>query len=157
QLLQRWKDNGGFVAKGGGVVFSSQMEGPVIHLSNIRVCEWDGRFESDRTTNAPPQSDFALLINRDKVMGDVHSGRAGKLHVRTPQTNLEIPMQRVSQLVLGKANTPPTSSGPWEVRAHVAGGGTVAFQLDRWGQDQVAGTSATFGHLALNPQSIRQL
>ena len=157
QLLQRWKDSSGFVAKGGGVVFSSQMEGPVIRLSNIRVSEWDGRLESDRSTNAPSQSDFALLINRDKVIGDVQSVRSGRLRVKTSQTSLDIPMQRVSQLVLGRTNAPPSPSSPWEVRAHVAGGGTVAFQLDKWGQDQVAGTSSTFGHLALNPQSIRQL
>ncbi len=157
QLLQRWRDSGGFVAKGGGVVFSSQMEGPLIRISNIRVAEWDGRFENERATDAPLQSDFALLINRDRVIGDVQSVREGKLRITTPQTSLEIPMQRVTQLVLGRTNSPPSNSSPWVVRAHVAGGGTVAFQLDQWRLDQVSGTSATFGRLALNPQSIRQL
>ncbi|MCI0536494.1 MAG: hypothetical protein L0Z50_14835 [Verrucomicrobiales bacterium] len=157
QLLQRWKDSGGFVAKGGGVVFSSQMEGPVLRISNLRVAEWDGRFDSDGLTNGPSKRDLAFLINRDKVIGDVQSVRDGKLQIKTPQTNLEIPMQRVSQLVLGTTNAPPSPASPWEVRAHVAGGGTVAFELAQWGQEQVSGTSSTFGQLALNPQSIRQL
>jgi hypothetical protein len=33
----------------------------------------------------------------------------------------------------------------------------VAFDLENWGQNQVAGTSATFGPMALNPESIRQV
>jgi hypothetical protein len=36
-LVQRWKDNGGFVAKGTGVVFFSQLDGPTMKISNIKV------------------------------------------------------------------------------------------------------------------------
>ena len=74
-----------------------------------------------------------------------------------PQTTLEVPMQRVSQIVLGRTNASANAFGPWEVRAHVAGGGTVAFELEKWAPDEVSGTSAVFGRLALAPQSIRQL
>ncbi len=157
QLAHRWKDASGFVGKGGGVVFSSQMDGPVIRLSNIRVSEWDGRVEMAKATNAVPVGDMAFLANRDKVIGTLKSARDGKLAFSTPQADLAIPMQRVTQLVLGRTNELPVKTGPWEVRAHVAGGGIVAFQLDRWGEQEVAGTSPTFGKLALDPRSIRQL
>lgn len=157
KLVQRWKDAGGFVAKGGGVVFSSQMEGPKIRVSDIRVAEWDGRFETDRGTNAPPDKDVAFLVNRDSVMGELLSVRDGKARFKTAQASLEIPMKRLNDLALGRTNAPVPVTGPWEVRAHVAGGGAVAFQLDQWGPEKVMGTSATFGRIALNPGSIRRL
>ena len=157
RLVHRWRDSVGFVAKGSGVVFSSQMEGPQLRVSNIRAAEWDGRFETDRATNAPPAADFVTFANRDRVSGQLKSVSDGKLVFAAAQTPLEIPMQRVSQIVLGRTNAPMAKTSPWEVRAHVSGGGTVAFRLDRWERERVSGTSATFGQLALNPQSIRQL
>ena len=71
RLVQRWKDSRGFVSSGGGIVFYSQVEAPSLKLSNIKVSEWDGRFEPEISTNAPVNEDVGFLANNDKVTGKV--------------------------------------------------------------------------------------
>jgi hypothetical protein len=156
-LVSRWKDPGGFAAKGSGIVFSSQMEGSPIKISNIKVSEWDGAFEPRNMTNAPTKDDLVFLANRDKVTGALQGIRDGKVTFTIPQTTLDIPMQRVTQIFFGQQETNAPVQQPWEIRVNVAGGGTVAFQLEKWGGEQVSGKSANFGQMALNPQSIRQI
>ncbi len=156
-VVSRWKDQAGFAAKGSGIVFSSQMEGPAIKISNMKVSEWDGAFEPRNMTNAPAKDDLVFLANRDKVVGSLQSIRDGKLTFAVSQTTLDIPMQRVTQIVFEQPETNAPVQIPWEIRAHVAGGGTVSFHLEKWGAEQVLGKSVNFGQMALNPQSIRQI
>lgn len=156
-LVNRWKDPAGFVGKGSGIVFSSQSEGPTIKLSNFKVAEWDGAFEPRSMTNAVPKDDLVYLANRDKVSGTLQNIRDGKLTFAIPQTTLEIPMQRVTQIFFGQQTSNSLARVPWEIRANVAGGGSVAFQLEEWADAQVLGKSAIFGQMALNPKSIRQI
>jgi hypothetical protein len=157
ELIYRWKDPSGFVAKGSGIVFSSQMDGSSVKLSNIKASEWDGTLEPRATTNAPVTGDLVYLANRDKVNGNLKSIRDGKVTFAIPETSLEIPLERVTQIVLNQPNPKARAIEPWEIRVDVSGGGTVAFQLDTWGENRVSGTSANFGNLAVHPQSIRQI
>jgi hypothetical protein len=157
ELVYRWKDPSGFVAKGSGIVFSSQMDGPAVRLSNIKASEWDGTWEPRALTNAPLSADLVYLANRDKVSGNLKSIRDGKITFAIPQTNLDIPLERVTQIVLNQPDPKPRVSEPWEIRVDVSGGGTVGFQLDKWSGDRVTGTSANFGAMTVNPQSIRQI
>lgn len=157
ELVHRWKDPAGFVAKGTGIVFSSQLEGPSIKISNVRVSEWDGSFEPRNATNGPPKTDLVFLANRDKVAGRVKSIHEGKLAVTIPQTTLEIPISRITQIFLQQAGGTAPAQKPWEIRVDVSGGGTVAFELDKWTAGKVSGQSANFGALSVNPQSIRQV
>lgn len=156
-VINRWKDQAGFVGKGSGMVFSSQMESSSVKISNIKVSEWDGAFEPRAVTNAPPKDDLVYLANRDKVVGTLQTIQDGKLTLAIPQTTLDIPMQRVTQILFGPHSTNAPAQKPWEIRVNVAGGGTVAFELEKWGEEQVAGRSVNFGQVALNPHSIRQI
>lgn len=156
-LVQRWKDNAGFVAKGPGVVFYSQMEGPALKLGNIKVSEWDGRAEPEPMTNLPPNEDVVFLANRDKVVGKIEGLQGGKLSVLTKQLPLTIPLDRVTQILLAQKQPEKEVLKPWEVRAWFRGGETVSFSLDTWNGQQVAGTSSNFGAVSFKPNAIRQL
>jgi hypothetical protein len=158
KLVQRWKDNsqGGFVAKGGGIVFFSQVEARSLKLSNIRVAEWDGRFEPDGMTNLPPDQDVVFLANRDKVFGKVLALEQTKATVEARQAKLDIPLERVTQIRFAKADA-ETNTLPNEVRASFPGGESVVFNMEKWNGTEVKGTSRTFGPLTFDPKGIREL
>src|SRR5262249_34495897 len=126
KFIQRWKDSnaGGFVAKGTGIVFFSQVEPRSLKLSNIRVAEWDGRFEPDSVTNSPPDMDVIYLANRDKVMGKVDALAEEKASISTKQAKLDIPLSRVTQIRFSREGG-QTNSTPDELRASFPGGETV--------------------------------
>lgn len=158
KFIQRWKDNsqGGFVGKGGGIVFFSQVEARSLRLSNIRVTEWDGRFEPDAMTNAPVDLDVVFLANRDKVFGKLVALQETKASVETKQTKLDIPLERITQIRFARADA-ETNTLPEEVRATFPGGESVVFKLDQWAAGQVRGTSRTFGKLHFDPKNFRQV
>ena len=158
KFVQRWKDNsqGGFVAKGGGIVFFSQVEARSLKLSNIRVAEWDGRFEPDSMTNLPPDQDVVFLANRDKVFGKVLALEETKATVEARQAKLDIPLERVTQIRFAKADA-ETNTLPNEVRASFPGGESVVFNMEKWNGTEVKGTSRTFGPLTFDPKGIREL
>jgi hypothetical protein len=158
KFIQRWKDTsqGGFVAKGGGIVFFSQVEARSLRLSNIRVTEWDGRFEPDASTNAPTDMDVVYLANRDKVFGKVVNLEETKATVETKQTKLDIPLERVTQIRFAKSES-ATNMLPNEVRATFPGGESVVFKLEQWSPSEVRGTSRTFGPLSFDPKNFRQV
>ena len=158
KFVQRWKDSspGGFVAKGGGIVFFSQVEARSLKLSNIRVAEWDGRFEPEGMTNIPPGMDVVFLANKDKVFGKVLSIEETKATVEAKQAKLDIPLERVTQIRFSKRDS-ETNTAPGEVRATFPGGESVVFTMEKWDAREVKGTSRTFGPLAFDPENIRQV
>jgi hypothetical protein len=156
-FVQRWRDPTGFVAKGTGFVFFSQVEPKGLKLSNIRVAEWDGRFEPDVLANLPATQDVVLLANRDKVVGEIASIGDGKMTMLVKSNALDIPLNRITQL---RFKTPPTAlppDNPWLVRATFPGGESVMFSLENWNADKVIGRSKIFGDVSFQPKNIRLL
>jgi hypothetical protein len=157
QFIQRWRDASGFVAKGGGIVFYSQVEPRGLKLSNIRVAEWEGRFEPETLTNVPPTSDVVFLANKDRVIGEFQKIEEGKLTIKAKQTTLDIPLSRVTQIRFADSKSSASQTNPWDVRASFPGGETVGFELVKWDAEQVTGKSPVFGSVAFKPRTIRQL
>ena len=156
-LVHRWKDPGGFVAKGSGVVFSSQMDGPTLKISNVHVSEWEGAFDIQESPEEAIKEDLVYLANTDRVSGIVEEISEGKLRIAARQTKLGIPLSRVTQVFFARERPEEVEVSPWEIRVDVAGGGTVAFDLDEWNEGRVSGHSANFGPMAFKPESIRQI
>ena len=157
EFIQKWKDTTGFVAEGSGIVFFSQSEPRAMKLSDIRVAEWDGRYEPELLTNAPPDVDIVFLANRDKVMGQVNSLSDATLNVETRQGPLEIPVERITQVYFRADGTAPEFLIPQPVRMIFPGGEKLGLSLDRWAGGQVAGTSSLFGPVSFDSERIRQL
>ena len=42
KLVRKWRDTNGFAATGSGMAFFSQLNGPIVRVSNLRVSAWDG-------------------------------------------------------------------------------------------------------------------
>jgi hypothetical protein len=169
-LVQRWKDTRGFVSNGTGVVFYSQVESPTLKLSNIKLSEWDGRFEPEVTSTNKLTDDVVFLANKDKVVGKVKGLGENKLLVQTrtldaaaseKSTNearvLQIPLSRVTEIYFANTQETPDKQSPWAVRASFPGGETISFLLDKWTAGEVTGMSGNFGPVAFNPRAIRFL
>ncbi|HYE31757.1 MAG TPA: hypothetical protein VEH27_10030 [Methylomirabilota bacterium] len=155
QLLQKWKDQNGFVAKGTGLVFFSQMDGPSVKVSNIKVSEWDGRFENEGVTET--KDDVLYLANRDKVVGNLMGVADGKVKFKASDTELQIPLERVTQIVFAPGATNQAPTAPWEVRAHFSAGETVALNLEHWDGKQFLGKSRNFGQVSFKPEAVREI
>jgi len=155
--VHRWKDAAGFIGKGKGMTFFSQMDGGAIRISNIKVAEWDGRYETPEGEDADLRQDLVRLANKDRVQGTIRSIQDGRLKVSTAQGDLEVPTPRVTQIVLGHTNALAAVKHPWDVRAFFAGGGSVSFQLSGWSRNLVEGMSRSLGQVKLKPENIRQI
>lgn len=157
QLVQRWKDNLGFAPRGSGIVFFSQVEPRALRLSNIRVAEWEGRYEPDVNANVPSTNDVVFLANKDRVTGEFVGVAGDKISVKTRSGTLDIPMARVTQIRFAEQPESKTAEVPWEVRASFPGGESIGFQLEKWTAEQVVGKSDIFGPVQFKPETIRQL
>ncbi len=153
----RWKDNSGFVAKGGGIVFYSQTDGPELKLSNMRLTALDGRYEPEIGTNSPATNDVVFLANRDRVTGKIEGIHEGKIKVLSRTTHLEIPVERVVQMVLAKSQAAPVVQSPWMVRAKLAGGENLMLDIHQLQSGQLRGFNANFGKIEVDTGSLRQL
>lgn len=157
ELVQRWKDQAGFVAKGSGILFYPQLDGPTLRISNLRVSEWDARLDAEEMASPSDREDVAFLVNQDKVSGTLRGVRDGKLAFATAQSSLDIPMERVTQVFLATPQSQAAPPGPWSVRAHFARGGSLSFRIEKWGRQEIVAQSSHFGLVRLDPRSIRQL
>jgi hypothetical protein len=156
-LAKRWKDEGGFSATGGGVLFAQTgMAGATIKLSNFKISQWQGRYEPEASAVAT-NVDVVRFINHDQAAGKITAINGGKVTLAMADTLLQIPLQRVTQINFAAAPVPAAARGPWEVRAHFPRGGNLSFQLEKWDDKEVSGRSAIFGSLAFQPGQIRQL
>lgn len=156
-LVQRWSDDIGGSGQGTGITLYSQMDGPVVKISNLIIAQGTGQLENLEETKAPVKEDIVHFANHDKAVGTLHGIREGQLWFAVPQAQFQVPLPRVTQIVFRDAAIQEAPRGPWEVRAYLAGGGALSFLLDKWDETSVSGTSAVFGRLAFSPRSIRQL
>jgi hypothetical protein len=156
-LAKRWKDENGFTANGGGILFQQDwMTGATVQLSHIKVSQWQGRYEPE-TTFVATNVDVLRFINHDQAGGKIAAIKDGKLSLAMGETLLQIPLPRVTQINFAASPAPAPPRGPWEVRARFPGGGSLSFQLQKWSDKEVSGRSAIFGSLAFQPGQIRQL
>lgn len=157
-VVQRWRDNAGWVANGSGLVFFSQVEPRGLRISNIRVAEWDGRFDAEMLSTAPKEMDVLLLANRDKVFGRIEKIEEGKIHVESRQTKLTVPIQRVNYIRFREDEPlPQPERAPWMVRASFPGGEGISFELSKWEGGVVTGKSPLFGDVTFGSSSVRSL
>ena len=158
EVIGTWKDSRGFVAKGQGISFSSQVSRSTFSISRVLVTEWDGLFESDFEVDAEKESDGLLLINRDQPIGVVKDIQDGKLNFNLRnRLDVKIPLERIKQIQLHQSEPRDESFEPEDVRVQVSGGGSLSFALSKWTKSAIEGVSETFGPVSFDPDSIRQV
>jgi hypothetical protein len=157
-LAKTWKDCS-FQGSGTGVLFQQQpsiFANATLKLSHLKISQWEGRSEPE--TFAPALTNDAIhFVNHDRAVGNIESIQDGQAKLNLAGTVLDIPLARVTQIEFAEAKALAESPGPWQVRAHFPGGGSVSFQLEKWDDKVVSGRSAIFGSLAFQPGAIREM
>jgi hypothetical protein len=155
EFIQEWRDPAGFIAQGTGLTFYSQLTDANFRISDIRVSEWDGNFEENVSPLA--EADFATLVNKDQVTGQLEGIHNQKLNIVTPQTRLSIPLERVSQLLLAENESKPAAPAPETVRGLLNPSGSVSFKIEGWDDEKVIGHSPNFGPLTFDPKWFHEI
>jgi hypothetical protein len=156
-LAKRWKDQNGFSATGGGLLFQQMGgAGAAVKLSNFKISQWQGGCEPE-TSAVMTNVDVIRFINHDQAAGKIAGINGGKVTLALGETLLQIPLQRVTQINFAATPVAAAPRDPWEVRACFPYGGSLSFQLEKWSGKEVSGRSAIFGPLAFQPGQIRQL
>ena len=161
-LAKTWKDCS-FAGGGTGILFrqslfmqSGGFGGATLQLGRLRISQWEGRGEP-LTASSATNTDAIHFVNHDRAAGKIESFQNGKARLALAGTTLDIPLERVTRMEFAQAATPAESPGPWHVRAHFPGGGSLSFQLQKYDDQGVSGQSAIFGSLAFHPGAIREL
>jgi hypothetical protein len=157
KLIRKWRDTNGFAATGSGMAFFSQLNGPIVRVSHLRVSAWDGRSDPVQFDSSDHAEDMVFLKNRDEVPGKLKSMDGRTVVINSLGTDLTIPLERITRVALTKPEAKPEAKRPWEVRAHFAGGAAVSFDLKQWEGGTLSGRSRNFGPVAFDAQYIRRL
>lgn len=156
-LVKQWKDDDGFSVTGGCMILEQTVPNSSARISNMRISSWEGRHEPE-TTSGATNLDVLHFVNHDSASGKIHEIRDGKVSVDLAPGLLTIPVERLAQIDFASVtNTLAEPPGPSTVRAFFPGGGSLSFQLEKWGDNLVQGHSAIFGRLAFQPNGIREL
>ena len=157
KLVRKWRDTNGFAATGSGMAFFSQLNGPIVRVSNLRVSAWDGHSDPVQLALNDGSEDMVFLKNRDEVPGKLKSMNDQTVVINSLGADLTIPLDRITRVALTKPETKPEAKRPWEVRAHFAGGAAVSFDLQQWEGSTLTGRSRNFGPVTFDSQYIRRL
>ncbi len=156
-LVKTWKDCS-FAGGGTGVLFMQNVmfSTSTLKISHVKISQWEDRGEPE-SMDVGTNLDAVHFVNHDRGAGKIEGIKDGKVKLSLSGTSLDIPLDRITQIEFAQTNAPADSPGPWAVRAHFPGGGSISFQLKSWDSKTVAGQSAVFGALAFQPDAIREL
>jgi hypothetical protein len=155
-LIRQWTDPEGFGGEGTGIRLVHQGQG-MVRLTNLRAAEWDGRFEEPAPARTDGRTDLILLVNSDRVAGELKSIQNGKLALRLGAQSLDVPLERVSQIELASHSQVRDPGEARAVRAWFARRGSVTFSLERWDERGAAAASPAFGRATFDPRAFSRL
>ncbi len=182
ELLEMWED--GDVDRdelGKGFHIVSQDSSP-LRISNIELSAWDGYVDEVPNRNARFQRgdfgdgfDFAgeemetepekevapegrmVLRNGDSIAGEVTGITDEQITLKTSFTEVTFPVSRLKNIVLKPADmeTPKRMAG--DVRATLADGSELVFQLNGVEGDELLGFSQNFGHARFKRDAFKRI
>ena len=119
KVIRKWTDSDGFAGEGTGIRIVHQGRGAV-RIANLRIEEWDGRFQEPPTHPIGSESDLVKLINNDRMEGTVTGISDGKLQVKTLEGEFPVPLERVKQIEPATIKTSLTMPLKKRVIAHLS-------------------------------------
>ncbi len=155
-LVKQWTDRGDFAGSGTGLLFYQQGQG-LVKVGNMRVTTWDGKFEETTGKTAKSKDDLVRLVNNDKISGTLKSIKDGKMNFETAFAPLSVPLDRIDQIDLAGEKAEKATSGANDVRVVFGDRGSVTFQLERWDDQQVTGSSLNFGKARFSPAAFSSI
>ena len=183
ELIDIWEDaevkKNGF---GKGFHIVSQ-EASQLRISNIEVTSWDGYVEdlADRQQRLRDQAlrggfDFGngenlgeateedaieegrmILRNGDNIDGEVTRINGEEITIKTPLSEVAIPIARLKNLVLKKADMETPKRYKGDVRATLADGSKLVFRLDGVEGDSLVVFSQNFGNGKFDRNAFKRI
>lgn len=156
KLVKRWIDQGGFAGEGSGIRLVHQGQG-ALRFSNLKIREWDGRFESPPTNR--PQAKLDLLTNRtgDKLVGTVVSSLDERIQFKIGETITEIPFDQIEKIEIGGLPDAIRPVRDGEVNATLIGGGNLQFKMHTIEGNQITAESEVYGPVNMHLSMFERL
>lgn len=155
EVVRQWTDSNGFAGEGKGIVLQPQAMGGM-RFSNIRVSHWNGSVP-DTESKPDPAQDHLDFINRDTVSGALLSIADGKAKVKSSYGDVDVPLDRISQVTLSQDKLERARRNKEDIRALFSGTTAVTFDLDRMDNGRLSGTSENFGAISVPLAALRQV
>ncbi len=182
EFVDLWEDDD--VEKprlGKGFHIVSQDSSP-LRISNLSVTGWDGyigelpnRQDRFRNRNFGAELDFGdeeapggeeaavadenrmILRNGDTIDGEVTSVSNERITIKTKFSEVEIPVERLKNVVLKSADMETPKRNKGDVRATLADGTKLVFRLDSVEKGVLEGFSQNFGTARFNRDAFRKI
>lgn len=177
-LLEIWQDPDFKNAKlGKGLHFIS--DGSSYRLSRIHVAEWDGEVDEPMPARMgmrrfprafgqePPQQPALTeetntagrmkLANGDSIEGKVTAIREGKVTLESPMGTFTLPVERLRSIALPPSPREVAYRENGDVRAWLADGATIVFDLKACDDQTITGSSQNFGTVTFRRDAFQRL
>lgn len=116
----------------------------------------DGEEETPEKEEAVPEGRM-VLRNGDTIEGEVSGINGDEITLKTPLSEVKIPIQRLKNLILKKADmeTPKLYAG--DIRATLADGSRIVFRLERVEGEALVGFSQNFGEARFQRSAFKRI
>jgi hypothetical protein len=154
KLVQQWIDDNANRNQGTYVSLACQMPG--LSISKIRIGPWNGILP---VTDDLPASDedSIIFVNQDRVTGKVESFAQNKISLKTAQTPMTIPMERVALIQFGTKTRAMARRRNGDARCQFVDGSSIVMQIQSLNNESLAGKSENFGQATFKRPTVVQL
>lgn len=153
-----WNDPQGIESGGNGILFSTYSPNAELRISRMNVATWQGEYVQRESIDGDEDSDRIFLINGDTAQGQLGAIRENMMTFETPIAPFQIPLDRVTQILLAGNEPPPgTDHVNSLIRTRFHGGGALSFQLVKWDSKDVIGIHPFTGDVRFDPASIQEI
>lgn len=157
RVVRECVDSGDFAGTGNGLQFQNTSGQSLLSISGIAISVWDGTLPRARNESEVLKEDAVKLVNGDKVSGDLRSIAAGKVKVKTPFGELDVPLERVEGVQFATDGLERARRNKYDVRGLFTDGGQVTVELVRLAGGGLEGRSENFGAVKIPVEAFRQL
>ncbi|HVR35182.1 MAG TPA: hypothetical protein VMS21_04955, partial [Methylomirabilota bacterium] len=155
QMIKEWNDRNEFIGEGTGIRLVHQQQGGTVRFSNLVITEWDGYTPDAPVTALASDEDWLDFVNGDQITGQLKGIHDGTARLFTGKTDLDIPSERIGSIRLASEPVADSPLQPGHLRAALAGGGQITFQIEDATDDgRVIVSSPNFGRTTLDPSAF---
>jgi hypothetical protein len=156
-MAGQWTDPGEFAGNGNGIAFRSG-SGSDLKISRIKVAHWDGRVPGAvGSSETASKEDQVRFVNNDKFSGRIVSIADGVVKFETSYATLDVPVNRVMEIVMASDGAERARRNRDDVRAAFVEKGILTLNLDRIEDDVLHGQSENFGKISVSLGVIKAL
>jgi len=145
--------------KGNGMAFvmiDNSDEIPV-ELSNMKVGTWDGKLPLEGASSDTVEKDTLLFSNKDKTSGTLKGISKGMLQFVTEFASLNIPLERVSNIITSSENRRQAKREQNDIRAYFASEERITVNISEISGGKIRGRSENFGEAVINLDAFEKI